>query len=75
MSVLQRQVQEETGDRLGNFNKLPKAWKDLRSSGHGVGDINSVVTTHELVARLRHEYQQAQPCTGLDCVLSSHWGV
>lgn len=62
-------------ERLGNYDKRPKAWKDVWSSGQGVGNIDSVVPTHELVARLQREYHQAQPRTTLSPVLSSHWGV
>ncbi len=36
-----------------------KPWKDLWSAGHGVGSINDVPTTAELVERLKNEYQTA----------------
>ena len=37
-----------------------KAWKDIWGSGQGIGAINAVVPTAELVARLRNEYRQAR---------------
>lgn len=36
-----------------------RAWRDVWSAGHGVGGIDDVPTVAELVARLRHEYHQA----------------
>lgn len=37
-----------------------KAWKDIWGCGQGVGAIQKVVPTHELVARLRAEYEAAR---------------
>jgi nitronate monooxygenase len=37
-----------------------KAWKDIWGSGQGIGAVREVVSTAELVARLRREYQQAR---------------
>lgn len=36
-----------------------KAWKDIWSAGQGVGSIADVVSTEELIGRLREEYDQA----------------
>ena len=37
-----------------------KAWKDIWGCGQGIGAINAVVSTAELVARLRSEYAAAR---------------
>jgi nitronate monooxygenase len=37
-----------------------KAWKDIWGCGQGIGAINAVTSTAELVARLRSEYQAAR---------------
>lgn len=37
-----------------------KAWKDIWGSGQGIGAVKAVVSTAELVARLRREYAQAR---------------
>jgi nitronate monooxygenase len=37
-----------------------KAWKDIWGAGQGVGNINEVLPTAELVARLKQEYQVAK---------------
>jgi nitronate monooxygenase len=37
-----------------------KAWKDIWGAGQGVGNINDVLPTAELVARLKLEYQVAK---------------
>ena len=37
-----------------------KAWKDVWSAGHGVGDILDIPTTAELCRRLRREYRAAR---------------
>jgi nitronate monooxygenase len=36
-----------------------KAWRDVWSAGHGVGNIHEVLPTADIVAALRSEYQQA----------------
>ncbi|MFN6961303.1 MAG: hypothetical protein ACK4N6_03595 [Rhodocyclaceae bacterium] len=36
-----------------------KAWRDIWGSGRGVGGIDDIPTTAELIARLRNEYQAA----------------
>ena len=37
-----------------------KAWKDIWGCGQGIGAIDAVTTTAELVARLRREYNDAR---------------
>ena len=37
-----------------------KAWKDIWGCGQGIGAINAVVSTADLVARLRGEYEAAR---------------
>ena len=37
-----------------------KAWKDIWGCGQGIGAINAVTSTAELVAKLRREYQAAR---------------
>jgi nitronate monooxygenase len=37
-----------------------KAWKDIWGCGQGIGAIKAVVSTAELVARLRSEYAAAR---------------
>jgi nitronate monooxygenase len=40
-------------------NTAAKAWRDIWGAGQGVGNIEDVPTTAELVARLRREYADA----------------
>jgi nitronate monooxygenase len=37
-----------------------KAWKDIWGCGQGIGAINTVASTADLVARLRGEYEAAR---------------
>ena len=49
-----------------NFHEgATKAWKDIWGAGQGIGAINSVPTTAELVARLKGEYAAARRRLGL----------
>ena len=41
-------------------NAPAKAWRDIWGSGQGIGAVNAVVPTHELVARLTREYAAAK---------------
>lgn len=36
-----------------------KAWRDIWSAGHGVGAIEKIETTVEIITRLEHEYLEA----------------
>jgi len=48
--------------RTMNFgsNRPAKAWKDIWGAGQGVGNIEAVLPTRELVARLQREYAAAR---------------
>lgn len=37
-----------------------KAWKDIWGCGQGIGAINAVISTAELVGKLRREYEEAR---------------
>ncbi|MNL54992.1 hypothetical protein D3C87_1783690 [compost metagenome] len=37
-----------------------KAWKDIWGCGQGIGAINAVTSTAEMVAKLRREYEAAR---------------
>jgi nitronate monooxygenase len=37
-----------------------KAWRDIWGSGQGIGAVDKVVPTAELVARLAREYAEAK---------------
>ncbi|WP_295004855.1 nitronate monooxygenase family protein [uncultured Dechloromonas sp.] len=41
-------------------NRDAKAWKDIWGAGQGVGSIDEVLPTAELVARLKQEYRSAK---------------
>ncbi|WP_119966794.1 NAD(P)H-dependent flavin oxidoreductase [Simplicispira lacusdiani] len=43
-----------------NFGSDRKAWKDIWGCGQGIGAINAVTSTADLVARLRTEYEAAR---------------
>ncbi len=42
-----------------------KAWKDIWGAGQGVGAVKAVLSTAELVARLKREYEAARERLGL----------
>ena len=44
----------------GEGSNSAKAWKDIWGCGQGIGAIDAVTTTAELVARLRREYNDAR---------------
>lgn len=46
-------------DFTGGSSK-PKAWKDIWGAGQGVGQIDDLPTTSEIVQRLKHEYVAAR---------------
>ena len=48
-------------------NQVAKAWKDIWGCGQGIGAIDAVVSTQELVDRLVREYEAARRalCNGL----------
>lgn len=43
-----------------NFGSDRKAWKDIWGCGQGIGAINAVTSTADLVAKLRREYEEAR---------------
>jgi len=46
-------------------NAGPKVWKDIWSAGQGVGNIDEVMPTAALVAKMRSEYEAARRRLGL----------
>lgn len=50
-------------DFSGNISTANKAWKDVWSAGHGVGNIRKYENAGEIVASLVDEYQQAVAAT------------
>lgn len=48
------------GEKLKPVSDEAKAWKTVWSAGQGVGEINDVPSTEELIARLDLEYREAQ---------------
>ena len=44
----------------GGENAAKKAWKDIWGCGQGIGAVDKIVSTAELVARLRREYGAAR---------------
>jgi nitronate monooxygenase len=43
-----------------NFGSDRKAWKDIWGCGQGIGAVNAVVPTAELIGRLKREYAAAR---------------
>ena len=50
---------------FGTDREKPKAWKEIWGSGQGIGAVNAVLPTAELVARLGREYAAARGRLGL----------
>jgi nitronate monooxygenase len=50
---------DKTSMNFGGANAA-KAWKDIWGAGQGVGNINDVLPTAELVARMKQEYRAAK---------------
>lgn len=48
------------GEKLKPVDDEAKAWKTVWSAGHGVSQIDDVVSVNELVQRLKSEYQSAK---------------
>ena len=44
----------------GGEGSKPKAWKEIWGSGQGIGAVTAVVSTAELVTRLKREYREAR---------------
>jgi nitronate monooxygenase len=43
-----------------NWDKKPKAWKEIWGCGQGIGAVKSVLTVDDLVSRLQAEYLKAK---------------
>jgi nitronate monooxygenase len=52
-------VKDKTAMSFGSSNDA-KAWKDIWGAGQGVGHIDKVLPTADLIARLRDEYHAAR---------------
>jgi nitronate monooxygenase len=50
---------EHAGGKTINMSDEARAWKTVWSAGQGVGSIEDVLSVAELVARLKHEYDEA----------------
>ena len=60
---------DPTKMNFGGGEGSKKAWKDIWGCGQGIGAVDAVVPTAELVARLRREYMASRdrlvaPCAG-----------
>jgi nitronate monooxygenase len=53
---------EQSGDKLQyrSRDERPKTWKDIWGAGQGVGNIDSVLPTRELIDRIVNEYEAAR---------------
>ncbi len=52
-------LEPRRGFDLHYAEKQPKAWKDVWSAGHGVGDVKALESVADIVARLKGEYADA----------------
>lgn len=59
LATLHDKSESSTSTRLKPLNDEAKAWKTVWSAGQGVGDINDVPATQQLIARLETEYREA----------------
>lgn len=59
LATLHDKSESSTGTRLKPLNDEAKAWKTVWSAGQGVGDINDVPATQQLITRLDTEYREA----------------
>ncbi|GGX70309.1 hypothetical protein GCM10011309_20490 [Litorimonas cladophorae] len=48
-----------SGLDLSDSQSQIKAWRDVWSAGHGVGSVKSVEPAAKIIARLKHEYDEA----------------
>jgi nitronate monooxygenase len=53
------QLEAKASFDLHYAEKQPKAWKDVWSAGHGVGDVKAIESVSGIVARLKREYSAA----------------
>ncbi len=52
-------LETRKGFDLHYAEKQPKAWKDVWSAGHGVGDVKAVESVGDIATRLKREYNDA----------------
>ena len=45
---------------FGDWENKPKAWKDIWGCGQGIGSVESILSTENLVSRLESEYLMAK---------------
>jgi nitronate monooxygenase len=53
-------VRDKSTMQLGASDAPVKAWKDIWGAGQGVGSIDAVDSTAELIARMKAEYTAAR---------------
>ncbi|MHB2268034.1 NAD(P)H-dependent flavin oxidoreductase [Aliihoeflea sp. PC F10.4] len=58
-------IADHSGEQPDGFNLLKemsalKAWRDIWSAGHGVGDVQSVESVDQLVDRLKQDYEASR---------------
>ncbi len=53
-------VSDPTKMNFGSDREKPKAWKEIWGCGQGIGAIDSVVTTAQMVERMKREYADAK---------------
>lgn len=51
------ELKTSRGFDLEHGKDQPKAWKDIWSAGHAVGQVRAIESTAEIIARLREEYR------------------
>ena len=59
---------DKTKMNFGSEREKPKAWKQIWSAGHGVGNIDDAPSTRTVVQRLVREYKQARQRLALGIV-------
>ena len=59
---------DPTKMNFGGGDSAKKAWKDIWGAGQGVGAVKAVLSTAELVARLKREYAAARERLSLPAV-------
>ena len=51
-------------DVAEEFDQAGKAWRDIWTAGQGVAAVRDVVSTAELIARMKREYLEAAAAPG-----------
>jgi len=52
-------INKELADALDQKNNEKKPWRDVWSAGHGVGSVDTMPLTADLIAQLKSDYLQA----------------